>query len=289
MSPSAGSGSESWIETGDGTRLFARRWPAVPPRAGLLMVHGLGDHSGRHAQTARILAGKGVTVLAPDLRGHGRSPGRRGDAPSMEVLLSDLDAGVDALRSSAGDELPRFLFGHSLGGLMALLYAMDRSLPDLEGLLVCAPWVATRAQVPGWKELLGRILARIAPGVTLSTGMEPRALSRDPEWIRAWREDPLVHDRISARLYRMVGGAQERVRAGGLNLPSLFLVPEDDPLVDSGATRELAEREGADLRTFPGFRHEPFGEVGREAFFQAVSRWISAHLPRERVQNPRMP
>lgn len=286
MSHPPGEGVTDRIEVGDGARLFTRRWPVDDPVAGCLLLHGLGDHSGRYGELARVLTGHGLTVAAFDLRGHGRSPGRRGDAPSLEACLEEIDTVAREARISIGGGRPWFLFGHSMGGLLALLYALERPPPDLRGLLVSAPWIATRTPVPAWKELLGRLLRRVAPGVGLSTGLNPDDLSRDPSWVRAYRDDPLVHHRISPRLYHLVGRAQERVRRGELNVPALFLVPEDAPLVDGDAARRLAERVGADLRTFSGFRHEAFGELGRERFFRAVEEWVLARVDRDAHQNP---
>lgn len=194
--------------------------------------------------------------------------------PSMAVALSDVRTVERVSARRVGDGVPAFLIGHSFGGLLVLLCAMEEALPGVRGVLVSAPWLRTRAPVPGWKESLGRILSRVAPAWTLETGLDPEGLSRDPDWIQAYREDPLVHQRISPRLYDAVGRAQGRVLRGGLNVPTLFLVPDEDPLVDPGASRALAEREGVDLATFPGFRHEGFGEVGREAFIQAAADWI---------------
>lgn len=275
------------VEAYDGIGLFVRRWPVDGAVATLILMHGLGDHSGRYGALVEPLRERRVAVTAFDLRGHGRSQGRRGDAPSLVALLSDVDVVARWGREAMGADLPWFLFGHSMGGLLALLYGVEGGPGALEGVLASAPWLATRAEVPRWKEVVARLARGVVPGLTLSTGIEPEHLSRDPEWVRAYRDDPLVHDRISLRLYDLVGRAQARVEAGGLNLPALFLVPEDDPLVDPAASRRLARREGADLRTFPEFRHEGFGELGRERFARAAVDWILARTGRSPDQNPR--
>lgn len=277
MSPHPGDRWEGWTEASDGTRLFTRHWAAPNPAAGVVLVHGLGDHSGRYRELAEEMADRGISVTGFDLRGHGRSPGRRGDLRSLPVVLSDIEALEGESRRWMG-EAPTFLFGHSMGGLFVLLRALDGTAERVRGVVASAPWLRTRAPVPTWKELLGRLLSRVAPAWTLDTGLDPESLSRDPEWVRSYLRDPLVHHRISARLYDAVGRAQDRVLAGSLNLPVLVLVPEEDPLVDPDTARSFAASEGADVQEFSSFRHEGFGEIGREAFFRAAIDWILARV-----------
>lgn len=268
--------------------LHLHRWEARSPRARLLVIHGLGDHGGRYAHLAGHLTQRGVTVTAPDLPGHGRSPGRRGDARSVAALL----ARMGALRSREAQEVPDralFLLGHSMGGLLVLRHVQLGGGRGLAGIVLSAPWLATGAPVPGWKLVLGRVARRLLPGLPLSTGVDPELLSRDPSAIREYREDPLVHHRVTPRLFFGVREAQREARSGPpLNVPALVLVPGGDELVDPHVTRRFAAEQGGEVRVawLPDARHEPWNDLGKESVFRRIGSWIEDRLDAREDQNP---
>lgn len=262
-------------------QLFWRIWEAADPRRALLLVHGLGEHSGRYEAFARALAEAGTTVFTFDLRGHGRSPGQRGDVDAFPRLLEDL-LGMEAeMTKQVAGNLPRFLMGHSLGGLICI-----RRLQVFRGIyagsILSAPWLATA--LPGWLRKLGRFLGIALPNVPLPAGIDPGRLSRDPEMIRAWRQDPLVHTKITGRFFR----ASEREQTKALmtpfppDLPTLFLVPEGDRVVRSPVTRVFAGGivgKGVRVEILEGRQHEPLNDIGREEVFRIVIDWLAARAP----------
>ena len=258
--------------------LFWRIWEAPKPRATLLLVHGLGEHSGRYDLFARALAREGTSVFSFDLRGHGRSPGPRGDVEAFPRLLEDLLAMEDEMTRQIPAGVPRFLMGHSLGGLICIQRLQVFKGPYV-GAVISAPWLATA--VPDWVRGLGRLLGVVLPEVPLPAGLDPKRLTRDEDMIEAWRRDPLIHTRITGRFFREVERVQARTLASRLppDLPVLFLVPGEDKVVRSSVTEAFARGivgEGIRVEILEGRRHEPLNDVGREEVFGMVLDWLAS-------------
>jgi alpha-beta hydrolase superfamily lysophospholipase len=225
----------------------------------------------------------GVDVLALDFRGHGRSPGRRGVVRRYEDLCDDLRAAV----AWAGEERPgrpRFVLGHSNGGLVALRAVLDGGL-DVAGIILSNPALRVASPVPKWKVGVGHVLRRVAPRVTLDTAVDLATLTRDPAMIAARRDDPLRHSRINGPLFfgLLEGGATVHRRAGEIAVPILLVLGESDPLIDSAFTAAVFDRLGSldkARATFPEALHEPLNDLDRAAVLDAVAAWLDARLPR---------
>ncbi|HEX6201060.1 MAG TPA: alpha/beta hydrolase, partial [Thermoanaerobaculia bacterium] len=245
------------------------RLPASPPRAHVLLVHGFAEHRRRYDVLAGELAGAGFAVHRFDLRGHGESGGRRGHVERFADYRGDLERVAAAvLPASAGDGPPAVLLGHSLGGLVALDAVLARP-GRFRGLALSSPFLAPAFRLPPFVRAFAGAAARLAPDAEFEAGIDPEGLSRDPEVVRRYREDPLVLHRLTAAWLRAVLDAQARVleRAGDVRLPLLLLLGEADPIADPARGRELFERLGSPekrLEVYPGYRHEVFNEVGRE-------------------------
>jgi alpha-beta hydrolase superfamily lysophospholipase len=270
----------------DGTPLAARAWRAAGTRGVLVIAHGVGEHAGCYEEVARAVARPGLAdVLALDFRGHGRSPGRRGVVRHYDDLLGDLRG---ALRWAAREwpGRPVFLLGHSNGGQVAARVAAEPPVP-LAGLVLSNPAFGLRLDVPGWKLFMGRVLRRIAPGVTLPTGLDDAQMTADPEEVAARRADPLRHDRISPPLFfgMLEGGPRAIGAAPRLELPVLLILGGRDPVIDPTAPRAFLDRlAGADrsLNVYPEMRHEPFHEAGREAPLGDLAAWVGDRLGGDR-------
>lgn len=274
------------LETQDGLELFVRQWrqPEVAHRWTFVMSHGLGEHSGRYQRFAEWFTAQGATIYALDHRGHGRSGGRRGDAPSLKALLDDLDMVVlRARQESAG---PLVLFGHSFGGLLAIAYALDR--PDrLDRAVFSAPLLLVKAKVPAWKRAAARVLPTIAPRLSMSNEVDANLLSHDATIAVAYRSDPLVHNRLSAGMYgdTIAHGEEFIARAPELRVPFLLLQGQDDLIVDPVGSKRFFARATAPDRAFciyPGMYHEVFNELDHEKVFVDIESWLTgqtdAHL-----------
>lgn len=263
----------------DGDNLAVQHWALpeeLPLRGVVLLVHGLGEHAGRYERVAQRLNQWGFDVRGYDHFGHGESGGQRGALSSDERLVDDLGEMVEAARTRTPDGLPLLLLGHSLGGLVAARY-VARHPSTVDGLVLSSPALATR--VTGVQRLLLRTLPRIAPDLRVGNGLDTRWLSHDPEVERAYRADPLVHDRISARLARFIaeGGPAVVAQAPAWKVPTLLMYAGDDRLVDPAGSRAFAASAPPDVvrsRCFDGLYHEIFNELDPEPVFDTLRGWL---------------
>jgi len=260
----------------NGSALLVRHWPAVgDPTASVLILHGLGEHSGRYERAGSVLAATGLDVSALDLQGCGGSSGRRASVDSWDIWLDDVADRLDVLRATGR---PVVLIGHSLGGLVGLAYAeSDRPQPDL--LVLSAP--AITADLPGWKKALVRVLGRVAPTVTVANGLKGAQLSRDPAVGVAYVADPLNYHRTTAKLGLLLLEAQERAQAdlGRLRVPTLVFLGGADSIVPPASSEPLERLSRVTRRVYPDLRHETFNEPEGPQVAADVAVWIAANLP----------
>lgn len=267
-----------------GVQLPGRVWLADRPRALVGVVHGLGEHSGRYAALAGELVKARFSVVSLDLPGHGESPGPRGDVPSwLQVRDQVLPAMFTALRGLPGQpgELPRVVLGHSMGGVLALDYVLAHGR-DLAAAVISAP--ALRTRMPAWWQLtLANIARATAPAAGFPNGLEVAGISRLPEVVKAYQDDPRVHDRISPRLYFAFAEAQQRVMrdARRLSVPTMVLQGMADRLVDPKGALEFAGSAPhgmVRLVTLKETYHELFNDRGRELVIRDVLAWLDAAM-----------
>jgi alpha-beta hydrolase superfamily lysophospholipase len=260
-----------------GIQLYWRIWEAANPMASLLLVHGLGEHSGRYRSFAEALAEAGTSVFAFDLRGHGKSPGPRGDVDAFPRLLEDLLGMEDEMSRQLPAKGPRFLMGHSLGGLISIRRLQVFKGP-FSGAVLSAPWLAT-AQ-PSWLRSVARVLGLALPTVPLPAGIHPARLSRDPDVVLAWRKDPLIHTKISGRFFREADREQSKALVSGWpkDTPALFLVPGADRVVRTPVTLAFSRTivgEDIQVEILEGREHEPLNDIGREEVYRLVLDWLA--------------
>ena len=265
------------IEVSGGARLFFRSREAGGSRGRLLAVHGLGEHSGRFGRIAACAAAARLDYFALDLRGHGRSQGRRGHTGSFDRLLTDLDR----LRRRTGNgesKLPTFLLGHSLGGLIVGRYVQEFGFPSLAGAALVAPYVDLAMSPPAWKLRLSDVADRLAPALTMDNEIRADMLFRTAEEQAAHKDDSLVHHRVSARLWgdmRRQAGILVR-RADQTRTPILVQVSGDDRVVSAAAWRELASRFGGDTRVieYEAAYHDLYRDPVADEAATDLVRWI---------------
>jgi alpha-beta hydrolase superfamily lysophospholipase len=279
---------EPRLRTPDGIDLQLTRWPtaASPPRATVLVVHGLGEHAGRHGGLAARLGEIGFDVHAYDQRGHGRSGGPRGGLPADESMLTDLSAVIGHLRAQAPG--PLVLLGHSMGGLVAARFVAEELQPvpaawsqPVDALVLSSP--ALDAELNPLQKLLMAIGA-LLPDMPAGNGLRPEWISRDPAVVEAYVDDPLVHDRITPRLARFIlrGGAQVRAVASRWRTPTLLLWAGADRCVapkGSAAFAAAAPAGAVRARAFEGLYHEIFNEPERDEVLAQLAGWLDERLP----------
>ena len=276
------------LNLADGTELFWRSWVPADPRAASLFVHGLAEHSGRYEATARFFAGRGMACYAVDLRGHGQSQGRRVHVDSFDDYRADVDAAL-ALVRERHPGLPLFPVGHSMGGLIVILYVLAKP-QAVTGAVVSSPLLAAHpsAEPSSALKAVSRILSSVAPRLLIASNLDTAALSRDPAVVEAYVKDPLVTSKVSPRWFASLqtAMAQARLRAPSLAVPMLLMQSGADRLVDPEATRRWAQAAPPDQLEFvwwDGLFHEMFNEPEREQVLDRTARWIEDRLPGEQA------
>jgi alpha-beta hydrolase superfamily lysophospholipase len=267
----------------DGDNLAVQDWPVpegLRPRGLVLLVHGLGEHAGRYDAVAQRLNAWGYAVRGYDQYGHGESGGPRGGLTSATRLVDDLADVVESTRAKLAGRLPLVVLGHSLGGLVAADFA--RAHPaQLDALVLSSPAFATRATLA--QRMLLQVVPRVAPDLRVGNGLDTRWLSHDPAVEAAYRADPLVHDRISARLGQFLaeGGARVLAAAPGWKVPTLLLYAGDDRLVDPAGSRAFAAAAPAGAvasRCFDAAYHEIFNEPDAQPVFDTLRHWLDGRF-----------
>ncbi|HEC36098.1 MAG TPA: alpha/beta hydrolase [Anaerolineae bacterium] len=273
--------NEETFQGAGGLELYCQCWrPEGEPRAVLAIVHGFGEHSGRYMNVVNHLLGRGYAVHGFDHRGHGRSPGQRGYINEWSEFRDD----VAAFLRMVGEHEPGrpiFLMGHSLGGLIVLEYALHHP-EGLKGVIASGPVLAEVGIAP-FLMTLSRILSRIWPRLSLDTGLDATAISRDPDVVKAYREDPLVHSKGTPRLGTEMTAAIKwtQTHAADFRLPLLIL---------HGGADRLAPAEGSHIffknvtfadkerHEYEGGYHEPHNDTNRDQVLADLERWLERHL-----------
>ncbi len=266
----------------DGLEMYSRDWsPAGTPKAAVALVHGLGEHIGRYTHVAEALTARGYALLGFDLRGHGKSGGRRGHTPSYDALLDDIAAFLAQVETRLPGR-PRFLYGHSLGGNLVINYPLLRK-PDLAGVIATGPWLRIAFAPPPALVALAKLMNAIAPGFAQNNRLDIHGLSHDAAVVTAYANDALVHDRISARMFLSLytSGLWALEHAAEFPLPLLLMHGAEDPIVSAEASREFAERAGGNvtLKLWEGAYHEIHNEAVKPEVFKLMLAWLDQHLP----------
>jgi alpha-beta hydrolase superfamily lysophospholipase len=269
------------VRTAEGTVLRTLRWQApAGPRALALLVHGLGEHAGRYVTVARALTDAGLEVHGYDHRGFGGSGGPRGFVERWERFHDDLQERLLAVRAE-GPDLPLVLYGHSMGGLIALGYALSsRQPPDL--LVLSAPGLDS--YLARSKRVLAALLTKVAPRVRVANDVPPGGLSRDPAVQALVEGDPLCLGTSTVRLGAEGFSEQRRVREAVSRLdtvpvPTYVLHGSADPIVPVAASVVLEGKGDVTRRVHDGLRHECHHEPEHEAVLAEVVAWLDARLP----------
>ncbi|MET1123978.1 MAG: lysophospholipase [Archaeoglobaceae archaeon] len=252
-----------------GLKLLFRTWGSGDVT--IRLIHGLGEHSLRYNHVAEFFVSKGYGFAAFDLKGHGASEGKRGDG-TYELMLKDISKFLNLCEGR------KVLYGHSMGGALALYYLLRKG--DVEAAIVSAPFLALAKPLSILQKFLLRLLARVAPGVQTSNGIDARYLSRDEEVVKAYLSDPLVHNKITPRLAMSAFRAAEWIMENALKLrtPTLIIHGTADAITSFEANKKFAELAGCDFIAYEGFYHEPHNDVGKEKVLEDVARWLEGVL-----------
>jgi len=247
------------------------------------LVHGHGEHVGRYAHVGETFSRAGYALVGFDERGHGKTSGPRGHVPSYDAMMDDI-ADFLAMMKTRYPGLPVFLYGHSMGGNQVLNFGLRRK-PELAGVIATDPWLRLAFDPPAIQVFLGRTMNNIAPGFIQKSGLETAALSRDQKVVDAYITDPLVHDKISARLFvgMYESGLWALDHAAEFSLPLLLMHGTADRLTSYKASREFAEHGGKNItfREWDGFYHEIHNEPEKAEVLKAMINWMDEQLSKK--------
>jgi lysophospholipase len=275
------------VQSTDGEHGIFMNWykkKGVEPKRALLIVHGHGEHGGRYQHFAHYLQNDYDLILAPDLRGHGRSEGIRGHVDFFDEYVDDALLGWELLRSKMKDPNACDWFGHSMGGTISIRAFSYR--PDLgtQNLILSAPCLQVAMPVPFIKDLAATLLAPIWGSLALETGMDASKLSHDPAVTKVVQTDQLNHTKATPRFYLSFQKTMQTLRETDLRLPSQMRVlvqcaGEDQIVSTPAAETWFAERLLTDhkkLIVYPGLYHEIYNELAKDNVFSDLREWLQA-------------
>lgn len=270
---------EFW-QSSSGKKLFA--WhlkPATQPKAVILLVHGHGEHSLRYLPWARRFAYHGFVFTSWDHAGHGQSEGLRGHIKYFEQLLFEIDLAITKITHEY-PKLPIILYGHSMGGNIALNYAINRPA-KLSLLVVTSPWINLSNPPSKFMELVSSVMNIIAPFVQIKSTVKPEQISRVPEEVEKYATDPLNHALITPRLYTAIRRSSQYIikNADKIRIPTLLLHGNADSITSYQSTADLSRKiPRATYVEWPDCYHELHNEEIREDVFATILNWMNEQL-----------
>jgi len=262
-----------------GITVFGQSWLVENPKAVVGIIHGMGEHASRYNYLIDFLTSSGISVVAYDQIGHGRTGGKRGHVANYDMLLSC----VGELSSKMVEIVPAkpiFLFGHSMGGNVLLNYLIKRN-PKISGAIVSAPWLKLAFDPPAIQVKLAKFVSGILPGLVQSSNLDVKAISKDPKEVQRYVDDKLVHDKISTGFFVGVHnqGLWALEQAAELKTPLLIYHGTADKLTSHDASKAFSEKAKGDItfKSLEGYYHESHNEPEREELFKLILSWITAH------------
>ena len=262
--------------------LFYQSWqPDNGSKAIIAIVHGFGEHSGRYMNIVNHVLPQGYTVYGFDHRGHGRSEGNRGHIMAWAEFRKDLHLFLKLIRDQEKD-LPVILMGHSMGGLIVLNYILSNPDEDIKAIIASAPLLAQPAISPVLV-MISKIFSKIRPGFSIDTKLDVNSISRDPDVIKIYQEDPLVHSIASARFGTELTAAIEwtQAHAKDFNKPLLIYHGASDQLVPPAGSQTFFENvqiREKELHMYPGGFHEPHNDIDHKTVLQDIENWCKKYI-----------
>lgn len=275
------------LTASDGIGIFYRHYQAEPERARMVISHGLGEHSGRYGNVIERMLPKGISVWVPDHRGHGQSGGQRGHVLNFVQYLTDLREILNLVKKDRATETPCFLLGHSMGGLIALYFA-QRYPGMIDAVVVSSPCLGMVIEVRAIKKILGSLMSYVWPGLSMGNELDAARISRDQNVVSAYENDPLVHDRVSARFFTELMAAMESVnlQAADLPVPILMQVAGEDHIVNAGSAKQFFNSlkvEDRTLLVYDNLYHEIYNapEEDKAKVLDDLVAWLGNRMTNE--------
>ncbi len=278
---------ERYFTNSRGLRIFSRVWNPADgaSRAFAMIVHGLGEHSLRYEELAEFLCSRGIRVGCMDFYGFGKSDGRRGDVKNIQDYLEDIRSFQHSMGWGEGTgNLCSMIVGHSFGGLVALAL-LEQYPRDYSHAVILSPALSPEKNVPNTLLLLSRVCAAVCPAVSFNNRIHEEQISSDTGVQQEYREDPLVHGKITPRFFQQMLALSERVKKNGSLLNSLlnvlFFHGADDRITspeDTKAFYDVVESEKKTFILMPDMRHDTLHESGKTETYRRLSEWLSMNI-----------
>ena len=272
---------ERYYHSKDGSKIFYRSSVPENPIASVIILHGYAEHSGRYLHVMEYFANRGFAVFAPDERGHGKTARTLGDVEDFRLVLED----VDMLVTQAGEKFPTrpvFMLGHSMGGLLAVLYS-ERYGNKLRGLILSGAALVLPDNVSSFLKKMASFLAKIAPKLQVQS-FDSSGISRDPEVIRKKDSDPLYYKgktmaRTGNEILKGVESAIDRLK--DITISLLILHGGADPIISPKASEMIfnaVSSEDKTLKIFDGLYHEIMNEPEKDQVLEFIGDWIEKRI-----------
>jgi len=264
----------------DGTILRGQIWAAKKPKAVMSLVHGFGEHSGRYADMAGYLNSKDISVVTLDLRGHGKSDGRRGYCPDYNLLLSDVDA-LLAKSHETYPDLTHMLYGHSMGGGLVLNHQLKSGGAGISAVIASAPFIEPADTISKPQRAIVRFLGKIAPKMSLGNKIDGSKVSRLPAEQETYMSDPLNHGNLGVGLAigMVEGGEWILENAQNWTQPLLLVHAREDQLTDFAASEAFAAKApNCTFKAYEDCEHEIHNDCHRADVYKAASDFIESQL-----------
>jgi len=260
---------------------FNTTFPEGAPRAVVALLHGYADYGARYAHVTDAWAARGIATVSIDLRGHGHAEGVRVFCEHFEEFLDDAKE-LTRLVGERAPDVPRILFGHSFGGLVATSYVLADPA-GWRGLVLSSPFFGLGLPVPAVKLFAGKIASRIAPKLGQPSGLHGRDMTHDPEHVRKYDSDPLIFKNVTPRWFTESASAQTRAlaRAGALTLPLYVVAGLADKVASPAEARRFFDAAGSTDKTWSGREglfHETLNELEWRTVADPIADWILAHV-----------
>lgn len=266
-------------KSNDGLEIFGQKWEneTNAPKAIICLVHGFGEHSSRYEHVAQFLTDNQYAVIAYDHRGHGRSGGRKGHFVSYDEFINDVENLVKQADINFPN-LPKIVYGHSMGGNVVANYAIKRQ-PKVAGIILSSPFFNTAFQPPAIKIAVGKFMRNLIPTLSLPSGLDVNAISRDKEVVKKYSNDPMVFDIISSKMgIELIEFGQEAItNAAKLSLPTLVFHGTADQLTSFESTKQFVANAGKNITFIPyeGLYHECHNEPEKAVVLENILNWCN--------------
>ncbi len=273
--------TQNFFPLKDGNELFFRTYHPAKAKGVIIVVHGMGEHSGRYDHFARYLADHGWTLYLYDLRGHGKSPGIRVFIEKFQDYIEDLYQFIRMIQKKEAEERI-FLLGHSFGAQICINF-LSQHPREVKGAILSSPNIRLALKVPKLKQTLGQVLSNFLPSLSVANDIDPKAISHDQAVVDKYREDKLVQDKITLRLGSEMLKNLDQIfhLAPKIKTPCLVFHGSGDRITSPQATEEFFEYmtvKDRELKIYPGFLHETLNEIGKERVYEDIARWLNLRV-----------